>query len=354
MKKLCALLAATATLCAFSAEPAQAASQRPIRLKMQTQFMDRHPIVQKVWKPWIEEIKKRTDGRVIITFYNPNTICPDGELLDAVLKGQVDIGDHQTTRNPGRMPMNAVMAKLMPGSSVKATTRAYWELYQTTPGIQDEFKGMKVLGLHIASPVEIHTKTKRVETLADIKGLRLVGPGKDSMLIGKGLGADPISQPGSEMYMALSRNMAEGAIYPIPVFRSFKLNEATRYTTLINSVSGSQWMAMNQTTWDKLPPKVQKVFEETTGEVMSMAMADAIMEGTAKDMEAMKKEGHEFIIMSEEERAKCFEQLMPVLKAGWREELGSQPKVADPDALYRKAQALVNKYSDMERAQAGK
>ena len=238
----------------------------------------------------------------------------------------------------------------MPGSTVKATTRAYWELYQTTPEIQDEFKGMKVLGLHIAAPVEIHTKSKRVETLADIKGMRLVGPGKDSMLIAKGLGADPISQPGSEMYMALSRNMAEGAIYPIPVFRSFKLNEATKYTTLINSVSGSQWMAMNQATWDSLPPEVQKVFEETTGEVMSLAMADAIMEGTAEDIEAMKKEGHEFITMSDEERAKCFEQLMPVLKAGWFEELGSQPKVADPEALYQKAQALVNKYSEMEEA----
>ena len=28
----------------------------------------------------------------------------------------------------------------------------------------------------------------------------------------------------------------------------------------------------------------------------------------------MKKEGHEFITMSDEERAKCFEQLMPVLR----------------------------------------
>ena len=180
------------------------------------------------------------------------------------------------------MPLNAVMAKLMPGSTVKATTRAYWELYLTTPEIQDEFKGMKVLGLHIAAPVEIHTKSKRVETLGRHQGDASRRPRQGLHAYRQGSRSGSHFPARFRNVHALSRNMAEGAIYPIPVFRSFKLNEATKYTTLINSVSGSQWMAMNQATWDSLPPEVQKVFEETTGEVMSLAMADAIMEGNGR------------------------------------------------------------------------
>ena len=120
---------------------------------------------------------------------------------------------------------NAVMAKLMPGSTVKATTRAYWELYQTTPEIQDEFKGMKVLGLHIAAPVEIHTKSKRVETLADIKGMRLVGPGKDSMLIAKGL-----------VDLAAGVAGIKGANKPSQVDGAFKLGIVAAVATLAQAV----------------------------------------------------------------------------------------------------------------------
>ena len=103
---------ATLALCgvlSLAASPVLAAKERPVRLTMTTQYMDRHPIVQKVFKPWIEEVKKRTGGRVLITLYNPNTLCPEGEILDAVLKGQVDIGQHFCARNPGRMPLNSVI-----------------------------------------------------------------------------------------------------------------------------------------------------------------------------------------------------------------------------------------------------
>ena len=109
---------ATLALCgvlSLAASPVLAAKERPVRLTMTTQYMDRHPIVQKVFKPWIEEVKKRTGGRVLITLYNPNTLCPEGEILDAVLKGQVDIGQHFCARNPGRMPLNLCAATALSG-----------------------------------------------------------------------------------------------------------------------------------------------------------------------------------------------------------------------------------------------
>ena len=51
---------ATLALCgvlSLAASPVLAAKERPVRLTMTTQYMDRHPIVQKVFKPWIEEVK---------------------------------------------------------------------------------------------------------------------------------------------------------------------------------------------------------------------------------------------------------------------------------------------------------
>ncbi len=345
MKRLFSLISIIA--CFLMATPSFAGSDnKPIRLRMATQYMNRHPVYRFVWKDWIKEIQKRTKGRVIITFYNPNTICPSAELLDAVINGQVDIADHYLTRNPGRFPLGTVTGKIpSPTTTVLAASMAFWELWKSTPAIQDEFKGLKILGLHATAATQLSTKQdKPVRTLDDIKGLRLACAGKDSISIATTLGASTVMQPGPELYMALSRNMAEGVIYPIPPMRSFKVNEATKYTTLFDFVSTPCWMAMNQAKWDSLPPEVKKVFEETTGEVMSQAIGKALDRGVTEDTVMMKKEGQEFIIPAPEVKALLIKTLTPSLKKVWLDDLArAKSNYPDPDGLYKKACELTKK-----------
>lgn len=267
--KTAALALCVATLGASSA----LAAERPIRLTMTSQYMDRHPIVQKVFKPWIEEVRKRTNGRVIITLYNPNTLCPEGEILDAVIKGQVDIGQHYCARNPGRMPLNTVIGKIpMAVSSCEAGALAYWNLWHESPELQKEYAGLHVLGLHTTAACQVHTKDKPVQTLADLKSLRMLGTSKDTMVIINALGLNGIIQPMTDMYLAMSRNMGDAAMVPVATLRSYKINESTKHTLLFHGIMGACWFAMNEAKWNSLPADVQQVLTETTGEAMSMAL----------------------------------------------------------------------------------
>lgn len=342
------LLVTGIIICAMFSMPSLAAD-RPIRLKMTTYYMNKHPVYKFAYEPWIKEIKKRTNGRVIITFYNPNTIVPPAEVLNATLKGQVDIGGTLCGRNPGVFPLATVTSKI-PNitSSTLATSLTAWELLKTTPAIQEEFKGLKMFALHHSAPSQLVTKNEPATKISQIKGLRLACPTKDSFAIGNGLGANMIMQPGREMYLALSRNMAEGVIYPIPPLRSFKINEATKYTILFDFFSAPMWLAMNQAKWDSLPPEIQKVFEETTGDVMTERIGEALDKGVDVDTETMKKAGMKFMTPSSEEKELASTTLTPILKKVWLDELASAKcTYSDLEGLYDKAVALMKKNEEI-------
>ena len=334
------LLAAALLLGSATSSPA--AKERPIRLTMTSQYMDRHAVVQKVWKPWIEEIKKRTNGRVIITYYNPNTICPEGEILGALQKGQIDIGQHYFARNPGTMPLCTVTGKIpMPPVDTEKSSVALWKLINDTPAMQEELKGLHPLAFHQTANLQLSTKDTPSYDLNELKKLRFLCSSKDSVLCAKSLGLNAIMQAQPDIYLSLSRNMAEGVFFPIPPMRSYKVNEATTATMLVNAISTPCYMAMNQTKWESLPDDVKQIFNETCGEVMSRAIGWALNEGEKEDMETMKKEGQTFIEVPEATRQEWKEMLRPKLREAWLEEVANTG-LANPEELYNKAESYFS------------
>lgn len=331
-----------ATLLFASVAPSQAAKERPIRLTMTSQYMDRHAVVQKVWKPWIEEIKKRTNGRVIITYYNPNTICPEGEILSALQKGQIDIGQHYFSRNPGTMPLCTVTGKIpMPPVDTENSSVALWKLINDTPAMLEETKGLHPLAFHQTANLQLSTKDTPSYDLNELKKLRFLASSKDSVLCTKSLGLNAIMQAQPDIYLSLSRNMAEGVLFPIPPMRSYKVNEATKYTMLVNVISTPSYMAMNQAKWDSLPEDVKQIFNETCGEVMSRAIGRALNEGELEDMEIMKKEGQTFIEVPEATRQEWKAMLLPKLRQAWLEEVANTG-YPNTEELYSKAESYFS------------
>ncbi len=51
------------------------AADKVYDLSFTTEYMDKHPTVKKAFLPWIKEINALTNGRVTITYFNPNTLA---------------------------------------------------------------------------------------------------------------------------------------------------------------------------------------------------------------------------------------------------------------------------------------
>lgn len=316
---------------------------RPIRMKMVTQYMDRHILVQKVYKPWIEQIKERTNGRVIIQLYNPNTIIPDGELWNGLVKDQIDIADHYLTRFPGVFPATTVTGKLpLAATNASVASAALWELVNTVPEMKEEFKEVKLLGVHSTSPLQVFTRSKEVKTLADMKNLKFIGAGKDTTIFARSLGVECIMQPGPDIYLALSRNMADGVIYPIPPTRSFKVDEACDYLLMSSIFTSPCFFAMSKTRWDSLPDDIKKVFEETSGEAMTKLLGAALDEGEKADFDVMVANGIKVNYLSDEEREQWRALAEDEMKATWLQEV--EGKLTNSEEIYSTAKAVYAKY----------
>lgn len=298
MKKLTSLLinliAVTMALPAFSAD-------NPINLSFTSVYNDRHDIVQYVYRPWIEEVKERSHGRLIITYYNPNTLCPDVELLDSYLRGQVSLGSAMAARNPGRLPLNALpyYITLRFDTSTAATTM-YQELLKLYPQFEAELKGIKLLWVHTTAPNQFHSPAFAINARADLQGRKIISSTTDGMRNLKGLGANGIMIPTQDIYLSLSRGMADGVTYPIAAMRSFKLDEITKYHSMANLFVNSIWGGISQQVFDSLPQDLQNIILETSRDI-GMRCAAILDAADVNDRRNMEANGHIFNEIAAEE-----------------------------------------------------
>ncbi|MDL2307220.1 TRAP transporter substrate-binding protein [Desulfovibrio sp. OttesenSCG-928-C06] len=302
MKKLTTLIPALLLLALF-ATPCSAAKQKVIEMNMTHCYMEKHSVIQGALIPWIKEIEKRTDGRVKIHYYTPNTLCPDSEVFDSIVSGAVDLGGHLIGRNPGKFPYTSAFDEplIAPGSA--AASPALFEFITENDWVAQEFSEVKFLTIWSSVAFQVHTK-KPVRTLEDLKGMKIAISGSGTLNLTKGLGANPVMLSYSEMYLALERGMAEGFIGPLAQMRTYRLNEPLKYTTVANLRVSPLYLVMNKKLWDSLPADIQQIFEETSGMALALKAGEALDLGTYDDGKWMQANGHTFIKLSDEEAAR--------------------------------------------------
>ena len=127
------------------AAPAAFARGKTVGLDMSLFIPKQHLRYQKVWKPWIERIKRESGGRLIITPYFANALAPMAKNLDAVRNGIADIGEYATFTAPGSFPLSeVVMLPMMAGKKMLDSYKAsliIQKLYDTYPQLRAEYHG---------------------------------------------------------------------------------------------------------------------------------------------------------------------------------------------------------------------
>lgn len=279
----------------------------PVELKFTSVYTDRHPVVQNAFIPWMEEIKKRTNGDVIITYFNPGTICPNGEMFSAVKNGSVDIASTNTNLSNGVLLLSDAANVPFLFDNSESAAMAISRIPQKHPEWAKEFDGMKLLSQYTSAPMMMHTIKKPIEKLSDLKGLKMTTVGGLDRDILKSFKVNPVFVPLPDTYMSLSRGMADGAFLAIAPLRSFKINETIKYTNNDPIAVSPMWMAMSTDAWNRLTPEQQKIFDETTGEVLARAIGRALDNGVETDSKWMKENGHVFNNLPEDEKAKFIE-----------------------------------------------
>lgn len=286
--KLCFIIASV-----FLLMSVMSASVTARQLNFSSWLPPGHPIVADMMIPWMENVKKATDGRVDIKLLAKGLGHPKS-YFDIVKNGMADVGYTCNAYSSGRFTMSEGVELPFPGNSAEATSVAYWRTYQKYFAKADEYRGLKLIGLMTHGPGHIHNSKLVAQSMADLKGMKFRVPGGIAARVAKSLGIVGIQKPASKAYELLSRGVADGVVLPLESIKSFKITRVVPYTTLVPDglYNVSFYLVMNKKTFNSFSTKDQKAVMNVSGEAFAKLAGKAWDAADKVGLAAMKENGN--------------------------------------------------------------
>jgi TRAP-type transport system periplasmic protein len=259
---------------------------------------------------WSKEVEKRTNGRIKITYYPGGTLTPPTQTYDGVVKGIADIGFSMAAYTKGRFPMTEVIDLPLgykSGYQGGMLVNAFFKKFRPK-----EWDDTKVLYLQTTSPMRLFMKSKPVNKIEDLKGVKIRGTGTAVRYI-QLLGGAPVGLPITECYDALSRGVVDGIGVAYEPLKPFKLAEVVSYGIEYSATYATAgFVVMNKQKWESISPADQKTIEVLNEEYADkQARLWDVLDKDGKDLFLQK--GGKVIVLSKDEDARWTKAVSPML-----------------------------------------
>lgn len=263
----------------------------------------------KIGEEFIRDLEARTKGEVKIRYFPAGTLLTAPKIYDGVVEGISDIGFSNIGYTFGRFKVTEVLDLPVGFPNAWVANHVANDFFrQFKP---KEWDKIHMLSMH-ASPVNVVlSATKPVNKMEDLKGMTLRGLGYIAEVV-SALGGTPRSIPMAEAYEAIGKKVIDGLMIPMETLRAFRLAEVTKYATECWPIGQvyTFYLIMNKDSWNKLPPHIQKVFNEYPFEEKLAKMWNEIdIDGKKYGME----KGLKFIELPSDEIKKWKNAVEPVL-----------------------------------------
>jgi TRAP-type C4-dicarboxylate transport system substrate-binding protein len=228
---------------------------------------------QKSLLPFARKVEQLTGGRIKVKIFPGGTLGDAAQLADAVKSGITDIAFIVPTYTTGRFPRSAAFDLPFLFDDALHATKGYYDLYDEH--IADDFKDYKVLWLLSCGPGQFHSVKKPIQTLEDLKGMKMRSPSAPMSRAFTLWGANPVSMPLPELHGALEKNILDGMLTPASAITDFKLTEIIRHVTKADVYISVMAVIMNKEKFNALPDYAKKALEEAGGKPWGLASAQA-------------------------------------------------------------------------------
>ncbi len=211
----------------------------------------------------MDELEKRTGGKVKFQKYYSESLAKGPDLLDAASTGMADIVILFAAYTPAKVPITWVT--FLPRGDVRSTyplAMANWELYNTMPEYKAEYDkyGVRVIADLATFPAGILSKDP-VRNLSDVKGKKIRATGFEAQVLDKA-GGVPVSLAYGEIYTAMSQGLVSGHFHGPATVVSLGTQELGKYYLDLQQSQGTFRFILNQKTFERLPADVQKTIED--------------------------------------------------------------------------------------------
>jgi len=262
-------------------------------------------------KWFCDEIKKRTNGQVEISYYPGGTLLSPVKMYDGIVTGITDLGFSHIGYTRGRFPVMQIF-------ELPVGVPSGWVATHVSTDFLNKFKPKEWDDVHVfyvtnPGPLVFLMVSKPVRTLEELKGLKIRAVGQESDNI-KALGAVPIPLEMPDCYDALRRNVVDGITVDLSTLKYWKFAEVIKFVTATWQIGRGYtfYWVMNKNKWNGLPPDIQKIFTEVASETREKqaALWDS-MDIEGRDL--FTTVGGEIIGLSEDEAAKWIKAVESVI-----------------------------------------
>lgn len=253
-----------------------------------------------------EEIERRSGGGLTMKLY------PAGQLgagpvqqYKRVVEGVADIVFGVSAYTPAIFPKS--MLAILPGKAENAdqSTRAIWGVFDEH--LADEYGEVKVLAVGTVAG-NLFAATRDVSTMEGLKGAKLVPFAAMTTPIVEALGAVPVQMPVTEMYTGLSTGTIDATTASYnnitPPWNFWDVS--TYVVENVPATFAVTYALMNKERYMSLSDEHRAIIDELAGLPMSLELAKSFdgADDRSKKMIAEAEKGYQWIVVSDEERAK--------------------------------------------------
>ena len=239
---------------------------RVYRWRMVTTWPANFPIFQEGAERFADQVRTISNGRLQIKVYAGGELVPPLQVFDAVSQGTVEMGHGSAYYWAGKVPEAQFFSSVPFGMTAKgmnawlyhgggiALWREVYARFNVVPFPMGN-TGVQMGGWF----------NRRIDSLADMKGLRMRIPGLGGKVF-KLAGGNPVLLAGSEIYTALERGTIDATEWVAP-FHDMRLglNRAAQYYYYPGwHEPGTAFeLIVNTTFWEQLPVDLQQLVEMT-------------------------------------------------------------------------------------------
>jgi len=299
----------------------------PIRLRVADSFPKGHFLVKLIVEPWMEDVKKRTNGAVTFEYYPAQQLGKAADMLKLTQTGVADIGYVAPGYTSDKMPVSEVA--MLPGAFEHSCqgTLAYSKLARNGVIAEQDYaaNGIRLLFAVSLPQYRILTVKAPVKDVGDVSGLKLRSTGGAQDLTLRAIGAVPVRMAAPDAYESLQRGTMDGLLFPLESVVAYGADKLVKFSTDgLGFASFVVAYSISDNVWKKLTPEIQKAMTDAADEIIPSA-CQQVQKSDDEVKKSMEAQGVKFEALTAESKAR-FKDLMKGVNKQWADGLDGRGK----------------------------
>jgi TRAP-type mannitol/chloroaromatic compound transport system substrate-binding protein len=314
--KTVALAAAFLGTAVLSAGQVQAATTWKIQ-----SVWDAGTVGYDLFEEWANSMEEKSGGELIIKPYPAKSVAADNNgLFEAVRNGVLQGMNPFTLYWSGKIPASVFLSSYPAGPDQPHM----WDIMFYSMGMLEKTREIyKKFGLFYVGPIQhdaniIHSK-EPVNSLADLKGLKMRVPGGMVAEVFQKFGVSTVSLPGSDIFPALEKGTIDAADYVGPAVNyELGFSQVTEYIMFgppgvmsIYQPVDLMDLTVNLRAWNALDPKLQQLVEDEV-RIYSQKHYLTIQKRNIEAMKKFKEDGSKVTRLSQQDMDEFRKAAIPI------------------------------------------